>query len=233
MTTENNNLDKFMEFLDDKSKETGNNPAANLAGKLRAKIEEGKDERARAATRFPVMRPADWEKREYVQLGEILEEGCKSPSYDDKGYAESRPVFNYDTKFITAGSYDLVSPARSLIFSGLYSGYIDEPSILFKEGENRILFFLPRKNESLAIKGSGITTYRIKDELRDSYFTEFIYLMMKNENFASQFIAGMNNLSLPEGWIPKLPLVKQKEIAAKIREETISEVKKAHDILKS
>ena len=233
MTTKNNELDDFQKFLEEPYTELPGEIDDLLAGKLQTAIEKGTDERTRAGTIFPVARPADWGKREYVQLREILEEGCKSSSTDDKGYSETRPVFNYDTKFISAGSYDLVTPARSLILSGLYTHYIDEPAILFKEGTNSILFFLPGKNESLAIKGSGISTYKVKNELQESWSPEFIYLMMKNENFGNQFREGMNSVSLLEGWIPVIPLVKQKEIAANIREETINELRKAHDILKT
>ena len=205
---------------------------AFLAGKLQSAIEKGTNERIRASTVFPVARPPDWQVTDYVQLREILEAGCKISPTDDKGYSEPRPVFNYNTGTIIAGSYELVTPAKSIMLSSLYVNYIDEPAILFKEGDNKIMLFLSGKNESLAIKGSGITVYKLKDEYKDLYSIEFIYLMMKNQNFAHQFKDGMNSKCLLEGWIPELHKEKQKKIAAKIRTGMVNELEIALDILK-
>ena len=56
--------------------------------------------------------------------------------------------------------------------------------------------------------------------------------MMKNKNFANQFKDGMNSKCLLEGWIPELPVEKQKKIAANIRTRMVNELEIALDILK-
>ena len=149
---------------------------------------------------------------DYVCLCNILYAGFKTPEYDENYRCVPRAVFNANTPTLDYGKYQLASPKMSFLSSNLYSRYIDEPTIIFREHDSKVLYFFPLENESLAIKMSGFEGYRLKPSATDNFDLEYVYLMMKAGEFTNQFKQGINIKSLLKGWIPSTPLDVQKRI---------------------
>ncbi len=203
-------INKFKKFLDVQSSKEENTDNKKIIDLLKGMAENGEEEMIRINTEFDVERPEDSEEVEYVCLHDILQAGFKTPEVDENGYSLSRPVFNTETPTLDLGIYKLASSTKSFLSSRLYSRYTDEPTIIFRERDNKVFYFLPKEDESFAIKMSGLEGYGLKESAQGLFYLEYIYLMMSIPQFSKQFPKGMNIKSVLKGWIPVMPIEAQK-----------------------
>lgn len=160
-------------------------------------------------------------------------QGYKTPEYDENGYCVHRPVFNSDTKILDFRLYSLVSSSYFQIASRLYSRYVDEPTIFFREYDRKIILCLPKDGSTIAIKGGGLEGFALKPEYKSEFALEYIYLMMRHEKFSKQFPQGMNAISILNGWIPRLDGLEQKDWIKSYRENCRKELTEGLEILAS
>jgi hypothetical protein len=147
----------------------------------------------------------------YVQLSLILEEAFKEPTYDTDGYADYRWVFSKDTSTISLEWYNLVTFDNTLITSRLYHRYLDEKSIIFREYDQQFLWYEPAEGESIAVKYSGLSAFRVKKEFAEKFDLEYVYLMLREPEFSKQFPGPVTIKHILSGWIPEIDFSKQKE----------------------
>lgn len=133
-------MKKMLDTLGEIIAGEGDEQKQRILAMMKRGIEENKDEIIMLNTEFEVDRPVDNENESFICLKDILEAGFKTPEYDSEGYSEYRPVFNTETPTIKKGEYNMVSSAKSFMPSRLYSRYIDEPCIIFRERDKQVLF---------------------------------------------------------------------------------------------
>jgi hypothetical protein len=169
------NIEKFRKFLDGKANNPGENEVTKkLASIMATHLDANKEEINRAQTQLPVVKPTEGGPEACVQLSEILVEGFKTPEFDETGHSVSRAAVYSDTQILDIGLYLLLSTSCCRAASSLYHRYTDEPTIFFREEDRRIILFLPKENESIAIKTDNFRGFTLKPEYRHQHETEYI-----------------------------------------------------------
>lgn len=166
-----------------------------------------------------------------IKLSDILVPAEKEPLYDKDGYSEYRVVFNEVTPIIVLENYDLISVSQCMISSRLYYRYIDENTIIFRENDQKMLWYEASQQNPIAIKGNGLYGFKIKKEFESQYDLEYIYLYLRHPKFHGQFKKGITSENILTGWIPYQSFDKQVEFSKRMREKTIKDISDAQIIL--
>ncbi len=94
-----------------------------------------------------------------------------------------------------------------------------------------MLWFEPKKDETICLKGSGLCAYKIKNELEGLYDLEYVYLHLTHPKFHEQFKYGITPENILNGWIPNASYKKQVEFSKIMREKAIEDISDAQIIL--
>jgi hypothetical protein len=175
--------------------------------------------------------PNSIQKPSIIKLSDILFPAEKEPLFDKDGYSEYRAVFNEITPIIEIENYDLISVSQCMITSRLYYRYIDENTIIFREIDQKMLWYEAKQQNPIAIKGNGLYACKIKNEFKDQYDLEYIYLHLRHPKFYEQFKNGITSENILTGWIPYESYDKQVEFSKRYREKIIKQVNEAKRIL--
>jgi hypothetical protein len=203
-----NKLKKFLQEQAANEQDLTKKRVNDIMGEL---FESGRDEMKRITTDFEVEMPDESLIGDYVCLNNILVAGFKTPE-EGENVGPRRPIFTANDLIFDQGKYLIVSPKLLGLSTTAYIKYIDEPAIIFREWDSKALFFFALKNESIAIKMSGLECFRLKPSATEDFDLEYVYLMMRAGEFINQFKQGINTKSLLKGWIPNAPLDVQKRI---------------------
>lgn len=155
--------------------------------------------------------------KDYIQLKEILVAGFKYAKPNKNGYCYSRPAISAKSQAVFAGSFEFLSSERTVVSSFRYQNYMDSSTIVFREHDQKILLYLPKPGQTAAIMGNGLCGYSLNEQYNNHYNLQYVYLMMKQPQFAKQFPLGLSNSCLLDGYIPKLNKNQQERIAIEAR----------------
>ncbi len=166
-----------------------------------------------------------------ICLDEILQQGFKKIPFPGVHYAPGHMLISKHTPVCTAGEYQLAAAIRAPKEEPLYCYYADEPMILIREHSTSPLFFLPRE-EPVAINPWGMMGLSLKPQCRKEILLEYVYLMMTEALFASQFFPDPSPSTILQGGIPRESLSKQQQIITRHRIQGISQADLALKLLK-
>ncbi len=178
----------------------------------------------------PVNPPGNAQEEGYVRLDSILQSGFKVPQPWGIRYAPEHLLIDKRSPFCRASKYNLITAKKNKEQERLYTLYMDESTILLREHDQQLMLFLPR-SEPVAVHPERLTGLSLRKHCRQQWDLEYVYLMMVNLAFSSQFPKGIRPGNILQGWIPQASSEEQQRIVQSFRRRALREAEITFSLL--